>query len=89
MWRNPRHPFPYDECGWDHVDDTSVKLLNNTLVENWVSGRLWTDVTTRLCSLRDGLPSTRGDEDKPNYRSPIGSAGVQAQSRYLKFFEAC
>ena len=26
-------PFPYDECGWDYVDDTSGKLLNNTLVE--------------------------------------------------------
>ena len=26
-------PFPYDECGWDFIDDTSGKLLNNTLVE--------------------------------------------------------
>ena len=29
----PKTPFPYDECGWDYVDDTSGKLLNNTLVE--------------------------------------------------------
>ena len=29
----PKTPFPYDECGWDHIDDTSGKLLNNTLVE--------------------------------------------------------
>ena len=25
--------IPYDECGWDYIDDTSGKLLNNTLVE--------------------------------------------------------
>ena len=29
----PETPFPYGECGWDCVDDTSGKLLNNTLVE--------------------------------------------------------
>ena len=29
----PKTPFPHDECGWDHIDDTSGKLLNNTLVE--------------------------------------------------------
>ena len=29
----PKTPFPYDECGWDYVHDTSGKLLNNTLVE--------------------------------------------------------
>ena len=29
----PRTLFPYDECGWDYIDDTSGKLLNNTLVE--------------------------------------------------------
>ena len=29
----PKTPFPYDECGWDYIDDTSGKLLNNTLVE--------------------------------------------------------
>ena len=26
----PKTPFPYDECGWDHIDGTSGKLLNNT-----------------------------------------------------------
>ena len=29
----PKTLFPHDECGWDYVDDTSGKLLNNTLVE--------------------------------------------------------
>ena len=29
----PKTPFPYDECGWDYIDDTSGKLLKNTLVE--------------------------------------------------------
>ena len=29
----PKTPFPCDECGWDYIDDTSGKLLNNTLVE--------------------------------------------------------
>ena len=29
----PKTPFPYDECVWDYIDDTSGKLLNNTLVE--------------------------------------------------------
>ena len=29
----PKTPFPHDECGWDDVDDTSGKLLNNTLVD--------------------------------------------------------
>ena len=24
----PKTPFPYDECGWDYIDDTSGKLLN-------------------------------------------------------------
>ena len=29
----PKTLFPYDECGWDYIDDTSCKLLNNTLVD--------------------------------------------------------
>ena len=29
----PKTPFPHDECGWDYIDVTSGKLLNNTLVE--------------------------------------------------------
>ena len=31
--RSQKTPFPFDECGWDYIDDTSGKLLNNTLVE--------------------------------------------------------
>ena len=29
----PKAPFSHDECGWDYIEDTSGKLLNNTLVE--------------------------------------------------------
>ena len=29
----PKTLLPYDERGWDYTDDTSGKLLNNTLVE--------------------------------------------------------
>ena len=29
----PKTRFPYDECGWDYIGDTSGKLPNNTLVE--------------------------------------------------------
>ena len=28
----PKTSFPYDECGWDYIVDTSGNLLNNTLV---------------------------------------------------------
>ena len=33
VFEEPKTPFPHDECGWDYIDDTSGKLLNNTLVE--------------------------------------------------------
>ena len=33
MCEEPKTPFPYDECGSDYIDDTSGKLLSNTLVE--------------------------------------------------------
>ena len=33
LCEEPKTPFPYDECCWDYIDDTSGKLLNNTLVE--------------------------------------------------------
>ena len=69
----PKTPFLFDECGWDYVDDTSGKLLNNTLVlkaraeEISVIRELgvW-DVVDRL---RDevvfGTHINKGDEDKP------------------------
>ena len=33
VFEEPKTPFPYDECGWDYIDDTSGMLLKNTLVE--------------------------------------------------------
>ena len=29
----PKTPFPFDECSWEYVDDTSGELLNNTPLE--------------------------------------------------------
>ena len=72
----PKTHSPYDECGWDYIDDTGGKLLNNTLVEkarskkkilssvSLMSGRWWTDPVTRSCWARCGLTSTR--ETRPN-----------------------
>ena len=34
----PKTPYPCDECRWDYIDDTSGKLLNNTLVEKARAG---------------------------------------------------
>ena len=77
----PKTPFPYNECGWDYIDDTSGKLLNNTLVEkaraeeisvireNLVSGKLSTDPAMRSCLARDGLTSTR--ETKTNRSTAV------------------
>ena len=66
----PKTLFPYDECGWDDIDDTSGKLLNNTLVEKaraqeisvireLVVWEVWTDLATRSCLVRAGLTSTK------------------------------
>ena len=45
----PKTPFPYDKFGWDHIDDTSGKLL----------GTLSTDPVVRSRLVRNGLTSTR------------------------------
>ena len=67
----PKTPFPNDGSGWDYMDDTSGKLLNNTLVEKaraeeisvirelGVSRRWLTDPVTRSCLVRAGLTSTK------------------------------
>ena len=66
----PKTSFPYDECGWDCIDDTSGKLLNNTLVEKARAEEMsvirelgvwrWlTDPATRSCLVRAGLTSTK------------------------------
>ena len=76
----PKIPFPYDECEWDFIDDTSGKLLKIHLSRrqelrtfwsfvNLVSGRLSTDPSMRSCVERDGLTSTR--ETKANRATAV------------------
>ena len=67
--RMPETLFPFDECGWDYIDDTSGKLLDNTLVEKArvedisvireVSGRWYRKPVTRLCLAHSGSTSTK------------------------------
>ena len=93
----------------DYIDDQSGKLLNNTLVEkararkfrssvNLVSGRLWTNLTTRSCLAHDGLTSTR--ETKTNRATAVGwwcrSASAKQigglfsqQLPHFKLYESC
>ena len=76
----PNAPFPYDECGWDYIDDSSGKLLNNTLVEKgraeevsvirelgvWeVVDRHHDEVVLGTC----WVDINNGDENQPFYRS--------------------
>ena len=78
----PKTPFPYDECGWDYVDDTSGKLLNHTLVEKARAEEI--SVIRELCVWEvvdrphnEVVFGTRwvdikkGDENKPFYRSRL------------------
>ena len=64
----PKTLFPYDKCGWDCIDDTSGKLLNNTLVEKARAEEMsvirelgvWeVDPGTRSGLVRAGLTSTK------------------------------
>ena len=78
----PKTPFPYDECGWDYIDDTSGKLLDNTLVEKARIEELpvirelgvW-EVVDRPCDeVVFGtlwVDINKGDETKPFYRSRL------------------
>ena len=94
----PKTPFPYDECGWDYVDDTGGKLLNTTLVEKVrVEGdlchpRAWyLGVVDRPCD--EVVFGTRwvdidkGDEKKPFYRSRLVVQEYKRQAE-VSFFTA-
>ena len=84
LCEEPKAPFPYEECGWDHIDDTSGKLLNNTLVEMAraeeisVIRELGVEVVfgTRCVDIN------KGDEHKPFCRSRLV---VQEYSRLVIF----
>ena len=80
--RSPRHFFPYDECGWDYIDDTSGKLLNNTLVERAGAEEVsvirepsvWEAVDRPRDEVVFGTrwaDINKGDENKPFYRSRL------------------
>ena len=49
----PKTPFPHDECGRAYIDDTSGKLLNNTLVE-----KARTEETPVICELGESVGRT-------------------------------
>ena len=77
----PKTPFPHDECGWDFIDGHEWqaaqqhpllrrkklrKMLSSTRL---VSGRLWTNLTTRSCMALAGWTSTR--ETKTNHTAAV------------------
>ena len=78
----PKTPFPYDECGWDYIDDTSGKLLNNTLVEKARAEEIsvirelgvWEVVDRPRDKVVFGtrrVDINNGDEHKPFYHSRL------------------
>ena len=93
----PKTLFPSDECGWDYIDDTSGKLLNNTLVEKAGAEEMsvirelgvW-EVADRP---RDVVFGTRWvdinkeDENKPFYRSRLVVQDYKRQADW-SFFTA-
>ena len=78
----PKTPFPYDECGWGCIDDTSGKLLNNTHLPrrqelrnyrsfvNLVSGKLSPHHDEVVFGTRQ-VDINKGEENKPFYRSRL------------------
>ena len=73
----PKTPFPYDECGWDYIDDPSGKLLNNTLVDKARTEEIWVirelgclgvvdSPVARSCLAHDGSTSTRVIRTSPS-----------------------
>ena len=78
----PKTPFPYDECGWDYIDDTSSKLVNNTLVEKARAEQIsairelgvWEVVDRPRDEVVFGtrwVDINKGDETKPFHRSRL------------------
>ena len=78
----PKTLFPYDDCGWDYIDDTIGMLLNNTLVEKARAEVIsvihelgvWEVVDRSRDEVVFGSPwvdINKGDENKPFYRSRL------------------
>ena len=94
----PKIPFPYDECGWDCIDDTSGNPLNNTLVEKARADEIsvirelgvWEVVDTPQDEVVFGtrwVDINKGDENKPFYHSRLVVQEYKRQ-RDWSFFTA-
>ena len=96
--RRTQDTFPYDERGWDYIEDTSGKLLNNTLVEKARTEKI--SVIRELCvwevvdrPRNEVVFGTRwvvinkGDEHKPFYRSRLVVQEYKRQAEW-SFFTA-
>ena len=94
----PKTPFPYNECGWDYIDDTSGKLLNNTLVEKARAEEIsvirelgvWKVVDRSHDEVVFGtrwVDIIKGDEHKPFYRSRLVVQEYKRQADW-SFFTA-
>ena len=91
----PKTPFPYDECGWDYIDDTSGKLLKNTLVEK---ARAEEISFIRELGVRDvdrprdevvfdtrWVDINKRDENQTVFPQSTGRARIQTSSRLVLF----
>ena len=67
----PKTPFPHDECGWDYIDDTKGKLLNNTLVEKASVEEISDIRELGVWEVVDRPTPTRGTKTNSFYRSRL------------------
>ena len=91
----PKTPFLYGECGWDFIDDTSGKLLNNTRVEKARAEEI--SVIRELGVLEVVRPCdevvfgtrwvdiNKSDEHKPFYRSRLVVQEYKGQADWSLF----
>ena len=89
----PKTPFPYDECGWDYIDDTSTtthlsrrqELRKFRSIVNLVSGRFLTDTGDEVVFGTRCVDISKGDENKPFLPQSTGRAIIQTSSRFVNF----
>ena len=97
MCEEPKTPSPFDECGWDSIDDTNGKLLNNTLVEKARTEEVsvirelgvWEVVDRPRGEVVFGtrwVDINKGDENKPFYRSRLVVQEYKRQSDWKSFY---
>ena len=94
----PKTLFPHDWCGWDYIDDTSGKLLNNTLVEKAGAEEISVIRELGVWEFADRprdevvfgtrwVDINKGDENKPFYRSRLVVQDYKRQADW-SFFTA-